>query len=168
MKRLLLILCTFCLLLSFGGCKQAVDERTLPVWELKISDEAKLEVMWCYAKAYPSTVGFELVAYNVDSLSQLWDAKAEAATQNRVVGFRYYGTFGDCIVWRSGSNQSSWSDFEIAGYAFEDVDVNCLSVCREGELLTLTMAYAMGYISAEDVGIVCQRHKDYVAHYFPE
>lgn len=168
MKRLFLILCAFCLIFSLGGCKQEVDERTLPVWEIKISDEAKLEVMWCYTKTYPSAVGSELALFEVDSLSQLWDAKVEAATQNRDFGFRYYGTFGDCIVWRSGSNQDSWSEFDVAGWEFADVDVGCLRVYRDGELLTLTTAYAMGYISAEDVGIVSQRHKDYVSHYFGE
>lgn len=147
----LLLSLVFC----FTGCQQEeVDERKLSVFDLKISDEAKKEVvlaMYVWAKEKEG----------VDYPMKNWDYYADPPGQYSMHGDRYYGTFDDCIVWCSPSTADSFTDFELAGSRFIHPTLCLFYVCRDGKHFTLQEAYDLGYISAEDVAIVAERHAAY-------
>lgn len=153
------------LLLSFvfctGGCnKKDVDERTLSVFDLEFSDEAEEELEAAYKKNLIEGASFELSA---DTVEKLWAGAKPQRNYPRNGGYIYYGTFNDCVVWFGAGQTEAITDFELAGSRFYYHSGCTFTVCRDGKLIQLQEAYEQGFISAEDVAIVAERHAEYHA-----
>lgn len=153
------------LILSFvyctGGCnKKDVDERTLSVFDLEFSDKAVEELEAAFKKNLIEGTSFELSA---DTVEKLWAGAKPQRNYPRNGGYIYYGTFNDCVVWFAAGNTHAITDFELAGSRFYFTSGCTFTVCRDGKLIQLQEAYEQGFISAEDIAIVAERHAEYHA-----
>ena len=78
-------------------------------------------------------------------------------------GYRYYGTFGDCIVWFRGDVKGTATEVKIADSTFKHPCNADYYVNKDNTLYTLQQAYEQGLISAADVAAVAKNHADYNA-----
>lgn len=155
MKRWTAIFVIFLLLSLLVACAQpapAADERELSVFELTISDEMKQKIQNAYYDWYEETHGF--AARRAE-----WNWEDTTDGRFSFEGYRYYGTFDACTVWFVGGTADMVWDVTVAGSEFSHSAAGNLFAYRNGKHYTLEQAYALGYISAEDVAIVAQRHE---------
>ena len=152
-KRCISILLCIVILFSFTACRGLRDERELSVFELRLSDEKKKELLVSYRNSLVEMYGEE----NVAPVRE-WDGNDSRLS---FVGDRYYGTFGDCTVWLSAGNTTEGIVMEIAGCQFFHPNGGRFNATRNGECKRLSRAYEAGWISDEDIAIVAQRHKEY-------
>ena len=144
----------FVLLISLiSGCGK-VDERTLSLFQLEFSDEAVAELEVAYKNRLIEDSSYDIPDSPVE---KYW----KGLNPNGGGGFRYYGTFDDCVVWVMQGQTEAIVDFELAGSRFYNRNGISFFVCRNGELIMLEEAYEQGFISAEDIAIVSKRHWEY-------
>ena len=145
------------LVFSFGGCKEnKADERTLSLFKLEYTDEAVAELEVAYKNRLVEGASSDLPD---DIVQMYWkSAKPKGLVGG---GYLYYGTFDDCVVWVMQGQTEAIVDFELAGSRFYNRNGISFFVCRNGELIMLEEAYAQGFISAEDIAIVAERHWEY-------
>lgn len=154
MKRWIAAVGIFILLLSLAACTRkeyAVEnERELSVAELTLSEEMKEKIQTAYYEEHPRKYG--------QPDEWFWRDLKDPAPRY-YDGYRYYGTFEDCVVWFVGSTADMYWQITVAGSVFSHSEWGNLIVYRDGKNYQLSEAYALGYISAEDVAIVAQRHE---------
>ena len=143
---------------SFGGCMRK-DDRTVSLYELEFSDKAVKELKVAYKKQLRERASFEITDFTAE---KAWEVVMPK--QGNLEGrgyYLYYGTFDDCVVWVVQGAGYEVVDFELAGSRFYNPLSVDFFVCRNGELIMLEEAYAQGFISAEDIAIVADRHWEY-------
>ena len=145
-KTLTLVL-LLCLLSLLTGCNKAkTDDTELSVFELYLSESTKTDIQDAYTTWYTTVYGREY-----EHTQWLWEDTNDGIIREDG-GFRYYGTFGDCIVWYSGTEDLITAYFDMVGsgsfYAYID-----------GNHYGLQRAYQQGLISEEDLAIVAERHR---------
>ncbi|MBR4108955.1 MAG: hypothetical protein IKK41_01340 [Oscillospiraceae bacterium] len=146
----------FVLLLSLmSGCGK-VDERTLSLFKLEFSDEAVAELEVAYKNRLIEDSSFDIPD---DTVQMYWEGVKPKGLVGG--GYLYYGTFDDCVVWVNPTTGQAITDFELAGLRFYYNTTISFFVCRNSELIMLEEAYEQGFISAEDVAIVADRHWEY-------
>lgn len=159
--KICLLLAIILILGTLAAC-QRKDERELSVFEIKFSNDAVNELEEAYRHRYLEDLAWLGEEESLAALEKSWEAVKPLQNDNpNPFSYRYYGTFGDCVVWFIQGELQSEVRFELAGSEFWN-SVTCdFYICREGELITLQEAYENGYISAEDVAIVAARHAEY-------
>ena len=156
MLRKIAFLITLVMLLSIvTGCGK-VDERTLSLFKLEFSDEAVAELEVAYKNRLIEEASFDIPD---DTVQMHWEGVKPKGLVGG--GYLYYGTFDDCVVWVSQGQTEAIVDFELAGSRFYNRNGISFFVCREGKLIMLEEAYEPGFISAEDIAIVANRHWEY-------
>ncbi len=143
---------------SFGGCMRK-DDRTVSLYELEFSDKAVKELKEAYTTQLRERALFEITDFTAE---KAWEVVMPK--QGNLEGrgcYLYYGTFNDCVVWVVQGAGDEIVDFELAGSRFYNpLSVDFL-VCRNSKLIMLEEAYEQGFISAEDIAIVADRHCEY-------
>lgn len=153
LRRIAFLITLVMLLCIVTGCGK-VDERTLSLFKLEFSDEAVAELEMAYKNRLIENSSFDIPDATVE---KYW----KGLNPNGGVGFKYYGTFDDCVVWVMQGQTEAIVDFELAGSRFYNRNGISFFVCREGKLIMLEEAYEQGLISAEDIAIVADRHWEY-------
>ena len=159
MHRKITILLVFVLIIGIlAGCGQK-DDRTLSLYELEFSDKAAEELKEAYKKQLIESTTYEVTDFTAE---KAWETVMPKQDNPKKRGYYiYYGTFEDCVVWVMQGAGGEIVDFELAGSRFYNPLSVDFYVCRKGQLIALEEAYEKGFISAEDIAIVADRHSEY-------
>lgn len=146
-----------CVLFCFAACKEQQeqrDERELSVFELTYSQELRDEVLEAQSR-------WKIEQYGYDDNEIPWEFNTNVPGSLVSSGYRYYGTFDDCIVWFIGGDVDGFTEFYLGEAYFHHYKGARFYVCRNGVHMTLQEAYEQSLISDADVAIVAERHKAY-------
>lgn len=143
---LLLVLILAALLLF--GCAEKETAQT-SVFDLQLSEEKKQEILSAVSDAYIPP-------------PYRWAQHSDAPGEYTYGGFRYYGTFGDAIVWMAADETSNQVSGCSAGYAIMTHPCESeMYIYVDGENYLLEHAVDRGQLSADDMLIVAKRHWTY-------
>ena len=79
--------------------------------------------------------------------------------EGKVFAFeRYYGTYGDCVVWFAGGISCAFMTKEIAGYKFIYPSGFTIDVYRNGQILSLEEAYQKRWLSKNQIKLLAEYH----------
>ncbi len=124
----------------------AGEEAQLSFSELSVSSQVAAQVSQAYTayleKAFPSAT--------------------IAGSEDGTLPGRYYGTFGDAVVWFEDTTTEAEVTFEIANIRFWNPSGCAFYAYKEGNIYSLAEAYLQGYLSVADVALVAQRHTEAV------
>lgn len=168
-RKFSLLLAMIMLLGIFTGCApEEQGETSDPVettTQAPVPDVLKLELSATEKKALIDAYYVWLSTQQPGGYEELkWaDFSDTAETGCTYSGYRYYGTFGDCIVWFRGNVHGTPNEVEIAGAVFAHPYYADYFVYNNQTLYTLQEAYDRGMISKEDVATVAGYHADYNA-----
>ena len=71
---------------------------------------------------------------------------------------KYYGTYGDCVVWFAGGISCAFMTKEIAGYKFIYPSSFTIDVYRNGQILPLEEAYQKRWLSKNQIKLLAEYH----------
>lgn len=151
--KIIILMFSALLLFSFSACQKAPDERTLSVFELVPMDTQKQAMVRSY-QAWQKENGTFRSDYT-------WDTYADAPGTYTLTGYRYYGTFNDCMVWFAGFSDDTPIAFVLAFSYFYHPNCGDFRVCKNGEYISLTEAVYQKFLSVEDIAIIAARHAAY-------
>lgn len=146
-KSWLLLVLILTALLLFGCAEKETAETS--VFDLQLSEEKKQEILSVGDGAYTPA-------------PYRWAQHSDAPGEYTYGGFRYYGTFGNAIVWMTADETSNKVSGCSAGYAFMTHPCDSeMYIYIDGENYLLEHAVDRGQLSAEDMLIVAKRHWTY-------
>ena len=164
-KRSSLLLAIIILLGILAGCGQKVDERTLSVFELTLSDKIKDEVQAAYIQSYEEEHG------STPDLQWTWEDTTVGQIDTYARNCRYYGTLNGCVVWFWPEDQEAFSQdmpgtprtpnnqFDLGNVHFDYGSVSDFHVYKDGTYYRLGSAWNQGLISEADAAIIAERHR---------
>ena len=74
---------------------------------------------------------------------------------------RYYGTFGEKIIWADYSDLNAITEFTLAGYNFFFANTTNVNVYVNGNILPLTNAYSQGLLTDTEITKLYERYLAY-------
>lgn len=160
-RKISLILSVIMLPSALSGCQLGklgeTDRAQKPeVFELTLSDGEKDTVIKSYYAWRKSQQG---IYYELS-----WEDFSDTEEKGRTYsGYRYYGTYGDCVVWFRGGVSGAATETKIADSTFSHPCGADYYVTKANTLYTLQEAYEQKMISAKNVAAVAKHHADYNA-----
>mgnify|MGYP003293600484 CR=1 FL=1 len=129
------------------------NERELSVLELSISDELKAQIETAYYTYVDQLHGGK-------AGDKVYDWVWTDFAAGQWGGYRYYGTFDDCVIWCTEGTATVVTELNIGGSYFQGQSAN-FNVLYQGKHYSLLYAYEHGLITPEDAAIILKRHIDY-------
>lgn len=157
-KLLSFILILVLLLCLFSGCQQdeveLVDDRELSVFALTCSEELQDAIETAYYE-------WQVEKHGDNADKHIYEWIWTDFPSGVHGGYRYYGTFDDCVVWCATGIATVITEYTVADSTFYYHNSASFFAYCKGKHYKLREAYEKNLISKEDVAIAAQRHAEY-------